>query len=151
MTAPHTEAPRSDIVDRDDIETLVRSFYRDAATDDLLGPVFETADVDWPSHIATLTDFWAWQLLGQRGYEGNPLRAHEPVHAVHPFTDAHFDRWLELFTATVDSLHVGPLAEAAKQRATKMARALRRLLRDEHGPGDEPTVVLRPSFSRPGL
>ena len=29
-----------DIVDRDDIERLVRNFYRDAAMDDLLGPVF---------------------------------------------------------------------------------------------------------------
>ncbi len=37
--------------------------------------------MDWPSHIETLTDFWAWQLLGERGYETNPLRAHEPVHA----------------------------------------------------------------------
>jgi hypothetical protein len=29
---------RGDIVDRHDIELLVRSFYRDAAMDDLLGP-----------------------------------------------------------------------------------------------------------------
>ena len=53
--------------------------------DDMLGPVFEAADVDWTVHIAKLIDFWAWQLLGDPGYEGNPLRAHEPVHARTPF------------------------------------------------------------------
>ena len=45
---------RSDLVDRVDIDRLVRDFYRDAAMDDLLGPVFEAADVDWNVHIATL-------------------------------------------------------------------------------------------------
>ena len=31
------EDTRDDIVDRDDIELLVRNFYRDAAMDDVLG------------------------------------------------------------------------------------------------------------------
>jgi hemoglobin len=123
----------TDISDRADIEDLVRAFYRDAATDDLLGPIFEAAGVDWPAHIATLTDFWAWQLLGERGYDGNPLRAHAPIHARRPFTSAHFERWLDLFTATVDSRYTGPVAAAAKQRATKMANALERLLDNHHG------------------
>jgi len=39
------EDARDDIVDRHDIEVLVRNFYRDAAMDDLLGPVFEAARV----------------------------------------------------------------------------------------------------------
>lgn len=137
--------PRGDIDDRDDIEMLVRSFYRDAATDDLLGPIFEAAHVDWPSHIATLTDFWSWQLLGERGYDGNPLRAHEPVHARCPFADAHFERWLDLFTATVDGHFTGPTAETAKQRAGKMARALARLLRGVHSAGHEPTEPFQPT------
>ena len=91
--------------------------------DELLGPIFEAAHVDWPSHIDTLTAFWAWQLLGEQGYEGNPLRAHEPVHEVTPFADEHFERWLELFTGTIDEHFVGPSAEAAKVRARGMASA----------------------------
>lgn len=133
-----------DIDDRGDVEALVRAFYRDAATDDLLGPIFEAAHVDWPSHIATLTDFWSWQLLGERGYDGNPLRAHEPVDAMCPFADAHFDRWLDLFTATVDANFTGPTADVAKQRAGKMARALARLLRGIHSDGHEPTEPSQP-------
>jgi hemoglobin len=123
---------RPDIRDVDDIEHLVRAFYRRAAMDDVLGPVFETAAVDWPSHIETLTAFWAWQLLLHRGYEGNPLRAHERLQATTPFTEEHFERWLELFGDTVDDLFAGPTAEIAKVRAAKMAAALRRILRSDH-------------------
>ncbi|MFN8036802.1 MAG: group III truncated hemoglobin [Acidimicrobiia bacterium] len=139
---PSTPGTR-DLADRDDVEALVRSFYRLAAVDDVLGPVFAAARVDWPHHIATLTDFWAWQLLGERGYEGNPLRAHEPLQAATPFGDAHYDRWLELFEETVDDSFAGPHADLAKQRANKMAGALRRLLDGVEGRGDEPGEVLR--------
>ena len=119
---------RLDLTQRADIERLVVAFYRDAAMDDYLGPVFEAAKVDWPSHLSKLADFWSWQLLGQRGYEGNPLLAHRPAHACTPFTEAHFDRWLELFEDTIDRLFQGPNATTAKQRASKMASAMQRLL-----------------------
>ena len=135
---------RHDIATRADVELLMRTFYRAAATDDLLGPVFAAAHVDWPEHLATVTDFWMWQLLGVRGYEGNPLRAHEPAHRVTPFTDAHFDRWLTLFTETVEELFEGPTSDMARARAAKMAQALARLLRGESGPGDVAIEVLRP-------
>ncbi len=39
-------APDSDIADRDDIERFVRDFYRQAAMDDVLGPVFVAAGID---------------------------------------------------------------------------------------------------------
>ena len=142
-------AEREDLTDRTDIELLVRSFYRYAAMDEQLGPIFSAAHVDWPSHIDTLTEFWAWQLLGERGYEGNPLRAHEPSHARTPFSDTHFERWLDVFTATVDEHFVGPTAELAKQRAAKMAHALRRLLADEHDDPSTPTEPLDPQDETP--
>lgn len=141
IVTPLTEeeiGAREDIADRDDVDLLVRSFYRYAAMDELIGPMFFAADMDWPFHLAKLTDFWSWQLFGVRGYEGQPLRAHEPVHERTPFADEHYDRWLELFISTVDEYFVGPTAELAKQRATKMVRALRRLINGEHAPGSEP-------------
>jgi hemoglobin len=138
-------AGRTDLRHRNDIERLVVEFYRYAAMDELLGPVFAAAHVDWPEHIATLTDFWSWQLLGERGYQGNPLRAHEPSHERTPFTDARFERWLDLFTSTIDEQFVGPTAEMAKVRARKMAFAMRRLLTGRHGDHDEPTEPIWPS------
>ena len=131
-------ANRGELTTRDDVELLVRSFYRYAAMDELLGPIFSAAHVNWDAHVATLTDFWSWQLLGERGYTGQPLRAHEPVHARTPFTDAHYERWLDLFVSTVDEYFIGSNAEQAKHRATKMACALRKLLRGEYGAAGEP-------------
>lgn len=143
-------ASRTDLACRADVERLVVAFYRDAAMDELLGPVFEAAHVDWPGHIETITDFWAWQLLGERGYEGNPLRAHEPVHVRTPFSDAHDERWLDLFTTTVDEQFVGPTAETAKGRAEKMAHAMRRLLSGQHGAAAEPIEPMWPTSAGEG-
>lgn len=78
-------ASRRELATRSDVELLVRSFHRDAAMDELLGPIFSAAHVNWDAHIATLTDFWVSQVLGERGYVVHPLRAHEPVHARTPF------------------------------------------------------------------
>src|SRR5690606_36886149 len=105
-------APRPDLDGREQLARMVRDLYPDVAMDDLLGPVFGTAGVDWAVHIPKLVYFWAWQLLGDRSYGArNPLRAHEPVHARTPFTPEMYERWLQLFTATVDEGFAGPHAE----------------------------------------
>jgi hemoglobin len=124
-----------DITGRDDIDRLVREFYRAAAMDDLLGSVFEAARVDWNAHIATLIDFWSWQLLGEPGYDGQPLRAHEPVNARTPLSHTHYERWVELFCETVDVAFAGPRAAVAKGRGRKMAAAMERLLSGMSAPG----------------
>lgn len=134
MTGPDPDASRPDLDSVEAVEVLVRDFYRDAAMDELLGPVFEAADVNWDAHVATLIDFWSWQLLGIPGYTGNPLRAHEPAHRETPFTLAHHQRWIELFEDTVDARFEGPGAAVAVQRARKMNHALARLL---HGVTDD--------------
>jgi hemoglobin len=130
-----------DLDSREHIAQLVRDFYRDVAMDDLLGPIFSAAHVDWAAHLAKLTDFWAKQLLGDPGYEGNPLRAHAPLHAATPFRSEHYRRWLDLFTTTVDEHFAGPYADLAKHRAERMARALERLLAGTGAPGSAPIEV----------
>jgi hemoglobin len=139
---------RPDIRDRSDVARLVVAFYRAAAMDDLLGPVFEAAHVDWSVHTAKLTDFWAWQLLGQPADERNPLLAHQSAHARTPFTEQHYERWLDLFETTVDELFAGSTAAAAKRRGWRMAKAMRRLLDDRPSAGDAPTEVMWARHSR---
>lgn len=139
---PTAREPSPDIVDRVDVERLVRDFYREAAMDDLLGPVFEAAAVHWDAHVATLVEFWAWQLLGELGYVGQPLRAHEPVHARTPLSPAHYERWVELFCDTVDASFCGRRAEVAKGRGRKMAAAMQRLLAGVSSPGGAPVEPL---------
>jgi hemoglobin len=125
---------RPDLASEADIERLVRDFYREAAVDDVLGPVFEAAEVDWAAHIPRVTQFWAWQLLGGRRYDGRPLRSHERVNELVPFTEAHYERWLELFCATLHEGWAGPVADAAERRARRMARSMRRVLAGEADP-----------------
>jgi hemoglobin len=142
------DGERVDLATRAEVEHLVRTFYRAAAMDDLLGPIFHAAPVDWPSHIETVTAFWMDQLFGTKSYAGNPLRAHEPVARRMPFRAEHFDRWLALFTETVDELYEGPVAELAKARAAKMAGALRRLLDGTSAAGTAPVEVAGPGRTR---
>ena len=94
--------------------------------------------VNWNAHVATLIDFWAWQLLGEPGYEGQPLRAHEPVHARTPLSHAMYERWIELFCDTVDVSFQGAHAEIAKGRGRKMAAAMERLLSGVSADGAAP-------------
>lgn len=102
---------------------MVRRFYLDVAQDSLLGPMFnEVAQVDWAAHLPKLTAFWCRALLGIEGYRGNPFRAHVEIHMQRPFTEAHFERWLELFTDTIGSAWSGPLADHALDMAHNVAR-----------------------------
>jgi len=111
-----------DLDDPREIAEMVRRFYRDVAQDDLLGPLFnDVAQVDWAEHLPKLTAFWSRQLLSLPGYEGNPYRQHQLIHAQRPLARADFERWLELFHETIDLGWSGPYAEQAKAFARRVA------------------------------
>ncbi len=115
-------ALRGDLDDPSEIAEMVRRFYADVAQDDLLGPMFEeVARVDWSEHLPKLTAFWCRALLSMPGYEGNPYRAHQEVHAQRAFTAAHFERWLDLFHETLDLGWSGPKVDKAKALAGRVA------------------------------
>ncbi|MEP6622856.1 MAG: group III truncated hemoglobin [Acidimicrobiia bacterium] len=106
-------------------------FYREIVFDDLLGPVFdEVAEVDWTTHIPKLIDYWCRVLLGEPGYDGYILHAHDEVHAIESFRPELFDRWVGLFVESVDAGWRGPVAERAKSHAARMAGVLARRLLD---------------------
>lgn len=114
--------PPTDLETPEAIETMVRTFYADVAVDELLGPMFnDVAQVDWSEHLPKLAAFWRRALLSRPGYEGNPYRAHQLIHAKRPLTPAHFVRWLELFHDVVDAKWRGPRAEHAKDLARRVA------------------------------
>ncbi|GLW53658.1 group III truncated hemoglobin [Kitasatospora phosalacinea] len=128
-----------DITSRADLEQALRLFYRAAFADPLIGPHFtEIARLDLEAHLPRITDFWESALLRTASYRGNALAPHAALHAVAPLTAAHFGRWVQLWRATLDGRHAGPVTERAKAQAQRIAVAmLRRLGEDttDGGPG----------------
>jgi hemoglobin len=107
-----------DISNIDDIKLLVNMFYEKVQNDDLIGPVFnERMTGRWPEHLEKMYRFWQTILLEEHTYSGSPFPPHKQL----PVNQTHFDRWMEIFTETVDSLFIGKLAEEAKIRAANMA------------------------------
>ena len=110
--------PTKDIENINDIKKMVDIFYGKVRRDNLIGPIFNDKIQDhWPEHLSKLYSFWQGILLGKQTYTGFPF----PPHAQLPINKDHFDRWLALFTETVDNLFVGPIASEAKTRAYTIA------------------------------
>ena len=113
---------KTDIHGRKELETLVDRFYDKVKTDPVLGPMF--AHVNWERHLPTMYSFWDNTLFYTGGYFGNPLKSHQAFHQKSPLSSEHFNRWLELFTETVDELFSGEKAELAKQRALSISTVM---------------------------
>ena len=114
---------KPDIATPADVKTLIDAFYAKVQADDVIGYIFnDIAKVDWPRHLPVMYAFWEFLLLGNPdGYRGNPIQKHFDLHQKHPLKAAHFDRWVELFHATVDELFAGSTADNAKFRAFAIA------------------------------
>lgn len=108
----------ADIKTKEDIKLLVDTFYSKVQKDDLIGAIFnERMQNRWPEHLEKMYRFWQTILLEEHTYSGSPFPPHKHL----PIDQTHFDRWMSLFTATVDSLFEGKIAEEAKVRAANMA------------------------------
>jgi hemoglobin len=113
-----------DIETRDDVERLVRAFYRRALTDPIIGFLFtDVAKLDLEAHVPRITSFWETILLGARSYGGGAFRPHAELHAKATLQRGHFDRWLVLWRETIDELFAGERAEQAKAHADRVAKA----------------------------
>ncbi len=111
-----------DITERADIVRLVDTFYERVRADTLLSPIFEdVARVDWESHLPKMYDFWESVLFGTVRFKGNPLVVHRALARRTRLTTTEFNRWLQLFHASVDALFMGPYAAEAKLRASRIA------------------------------
>jgi len=114
-----------DILNRDDIVTLVNTFYTEVRKDELLAPIFdERVKINWEKHLPVMYDFWENIVFYTGGYSGNPMQVHKQMHEKFSLSTADFARWIQLFTKTVDQLFEGEHAELAKQRAVSIATVM---------------------------
>jgi hemoglobin len=118
-------AGRPDIAGRIEIERLVNAFYDRIREDDLLGFIFnDVAKTDWAVHLPKMYAFWETMLFRSGGFVGNPLAAHARLVPLTAMGRPQFDRWLAVFTATVDELFAGENAEHIKNAAADMANVI---------------------------
>lgn len=107
-----------EITTLEDIKLLVDTFYGKVQKDDFIGPIFNEKIANrWPDHLEKMYRFWQTILLEEHTYTGSPFPPHKHL----PIDKVHFDRWMEIFTETVDVLFTGAIADEAKLRAKNMA------------------------------
>ena len=104
---------KSDIDNREKVQTLVYAFYDEVRKDELIGPIFDKVVSDWTPHLERMVSFWASTILGEGSYRGEPF----PKHLALGIDKRHFERWLSLFHNTVDLHFKGEKAEEIKKRA----------------------------------
>ena len=127
----------NEMVTEERIAALVEEFYARARRDPLIGPVFNSAVLEWDKHLETIRAFWSNVLLGTHRYTGNPFGAHLHLTLKVEF----FDRWLELFRQTATELLPPDQADKAMAMAVHMGDCLKHGLVD--GVGNRVSLPLR--------
>ena len=111
-------------VTKENLNKMVILFYTNILKDEIVGPFFieklgdDLKNDQWVPHIELLTDFWASIALGDTTYRGNPFAPHMQIQNL---SRVAFQRWLELFSQTLDKIYVPQIAEQFKQRSNTIA------------------------------
>ena len=118
-------------ITKKNIRIMVDRFYSKVLKDDLLADFFteklgdEMISDEWQTHLDTLTDYWASITLGDKAYSGQPVKLHIDLEGLERET---FERWLKLFSETVDKFYSKEIADIFKSRAQVIANSFMRLL-----------------------
>lgn len=111
-----------DLESRADIAVVVDRFYAKAIQDEQIGYLFEGLDL--MNHLPVIYDFWENILWRTGAYKGGMMYKHLMLNARKPLKLEHFQRWLELFTQTIDEHFAGENANTMKQLAHSVARTI---------------------------
>ncbi len=113
---------KPDLDSKKQIKAFIELFYQQILKDDLLAHIFlEVAEIDIPEHLGIIRRYWEKLLLGENDYTRHTMNIHRTLHAKYPLSDIEFDRWLALFTATLEDNFVGEKTERAKKLAQNIA------------------------------
>lgn len=118
-------------ITEENIEILVRSFYRQVLDDKILAPFFiaklgnDFQGHAWEEHLSLLTEFWKFVALGYDGYSGNPLEPHMHINDINKEA---FEQWLKLFHHTVDICYTPSTGKYLKEKSLDIAQNFMRRL-----------------------
>ncbi|MEQ1605831.1 MAG: group III truncated hemoglobin [Pyrinomonadaceae bacterium] len=115
----------TDIQNREDIDSLMKTFYSRAIADELIGHIFtDVAKLNLERHLPIIGDFWETILFQNGKYQSHgrsPLMVHGELNEKTPLLPEHFVRWFGIFTETVDNAFSGERADFIKVRARAIA------------------------------
>lgn len=113
---------KKDIESREELEDFLKAFYKKAFADDLIGIFFtEVVPLDLKTHIPVIANFWESVAFNKPSYRKNVMEVHQHIHHLSKIKKKHLDRWVKLFTETLDEYFEGSRAELMKQRARSIA------------------------------
>lgn len=116
---------KKDIESYDDIHALILAFYKQVRQDEMIAYIFnDVMKVDWDYHVPIICRFWESMLLGRASFKGNPMLTHIEINKKEKLTEAHFERWLNLWKQTIDNMYAGKVAENAKFRAETIGKLM---------------------------
>lgn len=118
----------NDIETREDILLVMHTFYTYLLNDQSINFFFTKAtDVDQhlEKHFQILADFWEQGLFLKGGYSNNMFQIHKDIHDKHPFTQEHYEIWLDYFYSAIDANFEGKNADMMKTMALNMATVMK--------------------------
>ncbi len=113
---------KQDIQNAEDLYQIVSSLYNKLLSDEQISPLFdEVVEHGLEEHLRNLVAFWDQMLFGNFGYEKNVMQVHQEKHSKMPFTEEHFNTWLQHFNDSVAEGYEGEVAQNMKDRAYSIA------------------------------
>ena len=113
---------KRDIESRDDLVQLLEAFYTKAFADELIGHFFtKVVPLNLEVHIPVIADFWDAIIFNKHTYKKNVMVVHQHIHHLSHIKKEHLDRWVQIFTGTVDGMFEGDKAALIKQRGSSIA------------------------------
>lgn len=117
-----------DIETRDDIIIVMKDFYESLLKDQSINFFFIHATnvtLHLEKHFEILADFWEQGLFLKGGYGNNMFQMHKNIHDKYPFTQEHYEIWLDYFYTAIDSNFEGKNADMMKTMALNMATVMK--------------------------
>lgn len=113
---------KKDIETREELEIFLWAFYKKAFADELIGRFFtEVVPLDLGTHVPIIANFWESVAFNKPSYRRNVMEVHQHIHDLSKIKKEHLDRWVKIFTGTLDERFEGSKTELMKQRARSIA------------------------------
>lgn len=124
---------KNDVESREQLEEFLRAFYKNAFADELIGHFFtKVIPLDLDTHIPIIANFWESVVFSKSGYRKNVMEVHQHIHHLSKIKKEHLNRWVKIFTETLDEYFEGSKSELMKQRAISIATLMDIKLNHDH-------------------